>query len=185
MAPPYSVAQGLRIAFAFAFTVESNFKQLQLNPFPLSSLHNIPPHLEVQSVSAIIIQFSSQAEKQHGRTYLPIRSQINSQVTIRIPLIRLGTRLQQHNRRVTMALRDRLMQGRQAVHIAGIDWALSGFEELLDDRRGADRRRAVERQLAAFVFDAGAAFVGEEGADGGEVAFGGCEVEGVLGCCYE
>ena len=39
----------------------------------------------------------------------------------------------------------------------------------------------MEGQLAASVFDAGAAFVGEEGADGGEVAFGGCEVKGVLG----
>lgn len=39
----------------------------------------------------------------------------------------------------------------------------------------------MEGQLAASVFDAGATFVGEEGADGGEVAFGGCEVKGVLG----
>lgn len=36
--------------------------------------------------------------------------------------------------------------------------------------------------MAAFVFYSGAAFVGEEEADGCDVDFGGCEVEGVLGC---
>lgn len=40
-------------------------------------------------------------------------------------------------------------------------------------------------ELAALVFYSGAAFVGEEEADGCDVDFGGCEVESVLGCLLD
>lgn len=118
----------------------------------------------------------------HGkRTHLRIRRKINRQMPIQITLIGLRARLKQMDRRIPMALRDSMMQRRQAIHIRRADGTLAVLEQDLDNRGRADGSRSVEGQLAALVFHSCAAFVRDQDADGGEVCFRGSEVEGVLG----
>lgn len=59
-----------------------------------------------------------------------------------------------------MTLTDRMMQRRHSIHIRRIDGAFPVFQQDVDDGRRPDRCGAVERQLAALVFDSRAAFVG-------------------------
>lgn len=59
-----------------------------------------------------------------GKTHLGIRRQINRQMTIRIPLIGLGSSLKQLYRSIPMTLRNSLMQRRQPIHVRRIDGTL-------------------------------------------------------------
>lgn len=79
-----------------------------------------------------------------------------------------------------MSLRDSMVQRREPIHIRRVDGTLAFLEEDLDNSGRANSRGTVQRELAVRVLDSGAAFVGDESADGGDVGFGGCEVEGVL-----
>ncbi|PSN72686.1 hypothetical protein BS50DRAFT_652819, partial [Corynespora cassiicola Philippines] len=101
---------------------------LQINPLPLRRLQNKLPRLR-------------------------IRRHVQRRHAIRILLIPLGPRHEQHQRRIPMPLAHRMMQRRHAIHIRRIERTLPLANQQPHHGHAPRRRRPMQRQLTPPILD--------------------------------
>lgn len=79
-----------------------------------------------------------------------------------------------------MSLRDSVVKCCKSVPIRCVDRTPTLFQEGLQDRHRSHCGCSVEGQLASFILDSRATFIGEQGADSRNIGLGTCEVQRIL-----
>src|SRR5215469_15395469 len=123
-----------------------------LNPLPLRTLKNIPPHLRIWC-------------------------QLNRQPSFTIFLLPLGPLAKQKNSRIPMPFTNRMVQTRQPIYIPSIDGTPT-LQQQSQHGHTPNRGRPMQRQLASPITHSRTRLIFlDQGPRNIEIVFGGTEVQ--------